>query len=112
MHKLLGILFASALLTSQVGEALARTAPAAPAPVVVPTAPPPRGQGRYAGAHPIASRPNAGYCYIDVPHMHDYLPDRPELYQQVGAGYVFVGDPTPFGYQGQKTVYYGHHPVP
>ena len=44
--------------------------------------------------------------------MHDYLPDRPSLYQPVGDSQVFTGDPVPFGYQGDKTVYYGHHPVP
>lgn len=78
------------------------------------------------------ARPGAGYCYIDVPHVHDYLPDRPTLYQTVtsvgqpvgmagppgSAGQptsdscVFTGDPVPFGYEGNKTVFYGHHPVP
>lgn len=88
-------------------------ADAQPAAAVAP-APGPRGKtkGRYMGPHPVAARPNGGYCYIDVPHSHDYGPDRPALYQQVGDNYVFTGDPTPFGYDGQKTVFYGHHPVP
>src|SRR5262245_55380174 len=80
--------------------------------VAPPVAAPPAGKGRFMGAHPLTARPPAGYCYIDVPHTHDYLPDRPALYQQVGDSYVFTGDPTPFGYQGEKTVFYGHHPVP
>lgn len=77
-----------------------------------PPAGPPPGKGRFMGAHPLAARANGGYCYIDVPHTHDYMPDRPALYQQVGESYVFTGDPVPFGYQGEKTVFYGHHPVP
>lgn len=67
---------------------------------------------RFVGAHPLAGNPGTGYCYIDVPHVHDYVPDRPALYQQVGNEYVFTGDPVPFGYEGDKTVFYGHHPVP
>ena len=56
---------------------------------------------RYMGAHPIATVVN-GYCQIDVPHTHDYAPDKPNLYQRVGDDYVFAGDPVPFGYDGQK----------
>ena len=82
------------------------------APTAAPPAAPPRGKGRFLGAHPLAGRANAGYCYIDVPHVHDYLPDRPALYQQAGDAYVFAGDPVPFGYEGDKTVFYGHHPIP
>jgi hypothetical protein len=66
---------------------------------------------RFLGTHPLAA-PRSGYCYIDTPHTHDYPPDRPVLYQEAGDGYVFTGDPVPFGYDGDKTVYYGHHPVP
>jgi len=66
---------------------------------------------RYTGAHPVAVDGN-GYCQIDVPHTHDYAPDKPNLYQRVGDDYVFSGDPVPFGYDGEKTVYYGHHPIP
>ena len=43
--------------------------------------------------------------------MHVYAPDRPNLYQQVGDEYVFAGDPTPFGYEGERHPFYGHHPV-
>lgn len=99
MRKTLGLLLASALLTASVGFA-------------APPAAPPHGKGRFTGSHPLAGQPNAGYCYIDVPHVHDYLPDRPALYQQNGDSYVFTGDPVPFGYDGTKTIFYGHHPVP
>lgn len=87
-------------------EALARRP--APAPYVPP---PQEERARFLGAHPIAARLGGGYCYIDVPHVHPYGPDHPALYQRVGEDYLFVGDPVPFGYEGPKTVYYGHHPV-
>ena len=70
-----------------------------------------RMKSRYLGPHPITAVVN-GYCQIDVPHTHDYAPEKPTLYQRVGDDYVFTGGPVPFGYDGQKTVFYGHHPVP
>ena len=66
---------------------------------------------RFLGPHPIAAKYGGGYCYIEAPHMHVYGPDRPSLYQQVGDDYVFTGDPTPFGYEGERHPFYGHHPV-
>ena len=105
MRKTLWFLLASALLGASVSDAKQAAPPPGP------SAPPP-GKGRFTGSHPLAARPGAGYCYIDVPHVHDYLPDRPTLYQQSSDGYVFTGDPVPFGYEGQKSVFYGHHPVP
>lgn len=106
MRKTLGILFASAVLAGSVSFAKPAVQPVAARPA------PPPGKGHFAGSHPLAGFANAGYCYIDVPHTHDYLPDRPTLYQQQGDTYVFTGDPVPFGYDGPKTVFYGHHPVP
>src|SRR5689334_22137652 len=32
-------------------------------------------KNRFLGAHPLAGNPGTGYCYIDVPHVHDYVPD-------------------------------------
>lgn len=66
---------------------------------------------RFLGPHPIAARFGGGFCYIEAPHLHVYLPDHAALYQQVGGAYVFTGDPTPFGYEGERHVFYGHHPV-
>jgi hypothetical protein len=66
---------------------------------------------RFAGAHPVAAKFGGGFCYIESPHLHGYAPDRAPLYQQVNDHYVFTGDPTPFGYDGDKHKYYGHHPV-
>jgi hypothetical protein len=65
----------------------------------------------FLGAHPIAAKYGGGYCYIETPHIHAYAPDHLALYQQVGDQYVFTGDPTPFGYDGDKHPFYGHHPV-
>jgi hypothetical protein len=65
----------------------------------------------FAGPHPVAAKYGGGYCYIETPHMHIYAPDHAGLYQQVNDQYVFTGDPTPFGYDGEKYKYYGHHPV-
>lgn len=85
---------------------------AAPSVASQPNVPPAlQRKSRYLGAHPITNVVN-GYCQIDVPHTHGYSPDKPALYQRVGEDYVFTGDPVPFGYDGQKTVFYGHHPVP
>jgi hypothetical protein len=66
---------------------------------------------RFAGPHPIAAKFGGGYCYIQAPHLHIYGPDHPNLYQQNQGEYQFTGDPTPFGYDGEKYPYYGHHPV-
>jgi hypothetical protein len=66
---------------------------------------------RFLGPHPIAARYGGGFCYIEAPHMHIYAPDHAALYQQVGDEYVFTGDPTPFGYEGERHTFYGNHPV-
>ncbi|MFO0575418.1 MAG: hypothetical protein U1A78_15605 [Polyangia bacterium] len=88
---------------------------AAPPASAVPPGGLPPGQAkkvaRFLGHHPVAGAPGR-FCYIETPHTHDYVPDHPALYQEADGGNVFTGDPVPFGYQGDKTVFYGHHPVP
>ncbi len=66
---------------------------------------------RFAGPHPLAARFGGGFCYLDVPHMHIDGPDRTALYADSDDGLVFTGDPTPFGYDGPRFTYYGHHPL-
>ncbi len=66
---------------------------------------------RFMGPHPIAAKFGGGYCYIEAPHVHLYAPDRPALYGEVDGNFVFTGDPTPFGYDGPKFTFYGHHPI-
>jgi hypothetical protein len=65
----------------------------------------------FLGAHPIAAKYGGGFCLIEAPHLHIYPPDHPNLYQRVGDQVVFTADPTPFGYEGEKHPFYGHHPV-
>jgi len=87
-------LFAAALAAGVAAPAAVRAAPT-----------------RFVHAHPVAARAGGGYCYVDAPHLHSYAPDHAALYQPTPAGYYFIGDPTPFGYDGERHVYYGHHPV-
>ena len=65
----------------------------------------------FLGPHPVAAKYGGGFCLIEAPHLHVYPPDHPDLYQRVGDQVVFTADPTPFGYEGDKHAFYGHHPV-
>jgi hypothetical protein len=65
----------------------------------------------YMSRHPLPKRVGHGFCDIDVPHFHDYPPSDPRLYRQVNGQYYFVGDPTPFDYDGPKYSFYGPHPI-
>lgn len=67
----------------------------------------------YTGVHPIPPADSGGFCNIEGPHVHLYLPDHADvLYRMVGGAYLFVGDPAPFGYDGPRHAYYGRHPIP
>lgn len=69
-------------------------------------------QWRYAGLHPRTGHPKGGLCYLTAPHVHAVAPARAELlYREHQGAYVFIGDPTPFGYDGDRHAFYGHHPV-
>ena len=73
------------------------------------TAPPPV---KYAGIHPRTGRPEGGVCYIQFVHAHRFEPANAHvLYRIHGGAYFFIGDPVPFGYDGARHSYYGHHPV-
>src|SRR5262249_9595080 len=51
-------------------------------------------QVAYVGGHPIAG---GGWCEIEGPHVHLYLPEHAtELYRVTGGRYYFIGDPVPF----------------
>jgi hypothetical protein len=65
----------------------------------------------YMSKHPLPRKVGHGFCYIDVPHFHDFAPSDPRLYRQVDGQYYFVGDPAPFEYEGPRYAYYGAHPV-
>ncbi|HEU4732708.1 MAG TPA: hypothetical protein VFT22_32655 [Kofleriaceae bacterium] len=67
----------------------------------------------YVGVHPIPAGDGGGFCQIEGPHVHVYLPVHPdELYRIVGGRYLFIGDPVPFGYDGPTHAYAGRHPIP
>ncbi|HVX97706.1 MAG TPA: hypothetical protein VHK47_22525 [Polyangia bacterium] len=66
---------------------------------------------RYMSQHPIPRKMGGGFCYIDVPHVHDFGPSDPRMYRQVDGQFYFVGDPTPFDYDGPRHPFYGPHPV-
>jgi hypothetical protein len=61
--------------------------------------------------HPLPKKVGHGFCYITVPHFHDYEPSDPRLYRQMDGQYYFVGDPAPFEYEGPRYSYYGAHPI-
>jgi hypothetical protein len=66
---------------------------------------------RYVSKHPLPKKVGHGFCYITVPHVHDYEPSDPRLYRQMDGQYYFVGDPAPFEYEGPRYSYYGAHPI-
>ncbi|WP_375758795.1 hypothetical protein [Corallococcus exercitus] len=69
-------------------------------------------QWKYAGMHPRTGQPADGLCHIEMMHVHTAAPMYVDtLYRTHDNAYVFIGDPTPFGYEGTRHPYYGHHPV-
>lgn len=67
---------------------------------------------RFVGHHPLGGDPRGGYCYIEVPHVHAFLPARAEvIYRVHDDAYFFIGDPVPFGYDGPRHAYVGGHPL-
>ena len=70
------------------------------------------GPVKYAGIHPRTGRPEGGVCYIQFFHAHRFEPaNATVLYRMHAGAYFFIGDPVPFGYDGPRYSYYGHHPV-
>jgi hypothetical protein len=65
----------------------------------------------YRSQHPLPRTIGHGFCYINVPHVHDFGPSDPRLYREVNGEYYFVGDPAPFDYEGPRYSFYGPHPV-
>jgi hypothetical protein len=66
---------------------------------------------RYVSKHPLPKKIGRGFCYLTVPHVHDYEPSDPRLYRQTDGQYYFVGDPAPYDYDGPRYSYYGAHPI-
>jgi hypothetical protein len=66
---------------------------------------------RYVSKHPLPKKVGRGFCYLTVPHVHDYEPSDPRLYRQMDGQHYFVGDPAPFDYEGPRYSFYGAHPI-
>lgn len=68
---------------------------------------------RYVGIHPIAKAHGGGMCHIEAQHVHVYAPiDLKVQFREHDGYYYFIGDPVAYQWDGPKTSYYGHHPVP
>jgi len=68
-------------------------------------------QVEYVSQHPVPHKFGGGFCYINVPHTHNYFPEDARMYREARGQHYFVGDPAPFGYDGPRYSYYGAHPV-
>jgi hypothetical protein len=69
-------------------------------------------QVKYVGIHPRTGKANGGLCHVRAIHVHPVAPASASVLYRVHDGiYFFIGDPVPFGYEGPKHQYYGHHPV-
>lgn len=65
----------------------------------------------YVSQHPVPHKYGGGFCDIEVAHVHNYEPSDPRMYRDIGGKLYFVGDPTPFQYDGPRHTYYGAHPI-
>ena len=65
----------------------------------------------FVSQHPVPHKFGGGFCYIDVPHVHNYGPEDPRMYREAHGQNYFVDDPAPFAYDGPRYSYYGAHPV-
>jgi hypothetical protein len=66
---------------------------------------------QFLSQHPVPHKFGGGFCYIEVPHVHNYAPEDPRMYRETNGQFYFVGDPVPFDYDGPRYSYYGAHPV-
>ena len=71
----------------------------------------PVGVARYRGIHPLWPQ-TGGFCYIDVPHVHNKRPTDLRTYRVLpGEENLYVGDPVALGYDGTRYPYFGPHPL-
>ncbi len=83
-----------------------------PAPVYAPPPPsysppppaPPPARVQYFDQHFIPDEHGGGWCYLDGPHTHEYMPDREDWYEY-DRGYWYYRGPFEFSFL-------GGHPLP
>jgi hypothetical protein len=70
-----------------------------------------KGVTKYRGIHPLP--PHGGqFCYLEVPHVHAKAPSDMRVYRTLpDQQNVFVGDDVALGYDGEKSAYFGPHPL-
>jgi hypothetical protein len=51
------------------------------------------------------------FCHIEAPHVHVAAPYEKTHFRVYDDRYYFVGDPTPYGWEGPRHRYHGHHPI-
>lgn len=66
----------------------------------------------YLGPHPPHPAVGGRYCEAAGEHAHDYVPVDPVLYVRTRGVWIFLGDPTAFGWEGPTWLWPGPHPVP
>jgi hypothetical protein len=70
----------------------------------------------YYGPHPVpydqVSGQGGGFCYIEGPHTHDYVPFDEHLFREYNGYYYFIGDPVDFGWNRAIYWYQANHPIP
>lgn len=70
----------------------------------------------YYGPHPVpydqVTGQGGGFCYIEGPHTHDYVPFDEHLFREYNGYYYFIGDPVDFGWNRSIYWYQANHPIP
>jgi hypothetical protein len=87
--------------------------PPIPAEAEAAPVPGPGGSYCYFGPHPVDTRVAGGGPWDDAngPHVHFYPPFDTRLFVMRDRCYLFIGDPSDFGFPGPIYRYYGAHPI-
>ncbi|MBI2894887.1 MAG: hypothetical protein HYY06_15130 [Deltaproteobacteria bacterium] len=64
------------------------------------------------GAHPIHPAVGGGFCEADGAHVHDYAAVDPSAFAHRDGLWIFVGDPTAWGFGGAVYPFDGAHELP
>src|SRR5688572_13345876 len=66
----------------------------------------------YYGAHPVHPAAGAGFCGQAEAHVHAYVPADPSDFLRRGGLWIFIGDPTLWGYTGSVFPFEAGHRAP